>query len=103
MFVGHRTTWEDAILRALARVFGRSGTPRRAPRLALSLLGRYGDLLWRLGRQPLLDRDRLTELQADGWVCACDRARDLIGFTASTPLDDGLARTRRWYEENGWI
>jgi len=36
------------------------------------------------------------ELHAEGFVCAVDRASDRIGFTAETPLPDGLASTREW-------
>lgn len=58
----------------------------------------------RLRRQPhTLSRQKFPELQAPGWVCATDRMRDDIGFTAATSLDVGLARTIVWYRETGWL
>lgn len=104
LFVGHPDPQaEEIILRELARVFGRSSTPRRAPRFVLHLLAGAGDLAWRTGREPLLDAARLLELQAEGWVCAVERARDVIGFAARVPLAEGLERTLRWYRREGWI
>jgi nucleoside-diphosphate-sugar epimerase len=104
LFVGHPDPQtEEAILRQIALAFGRSAAPRRTPRVVLRVLGLAGDLAWRLGRPPLLDAARLLELQAEGWVCAVDRARDVIGFTAETPLAEGLERTLRWYRQQRWI
>ena len=60
-------------------------------------------MAWRLGFVPLIDRARLTELRAAGFVCSVARARDELGFTAATPLRDGLSRTWRWYRDAGWI
>jgi hypothetical protein len=62
-----------------------------------------GDLVWRLGQAPLIDTHRLVELNAEGFVCAVDRARDVIGFTAATRLRQGVALTARWYESQGWV
>lgn len=104
LFIGHPEPHsEEAILRQLALAFGRSSAPRRAPRFALRALGLVGELTWRFGREPLLDAGRLLELQAEGWVCAVDRAREVIGFTAETPLAEGLERTLRWYRQEGWV
>ena len=42
-------------------------------------------------------------LRAEGFVCSVDRIRDELGFTAATPLREGLAETRRWYRAQGWV
>ncbi|HYW06582.1 MAG TPA: NAD-dependent epimerase/dehydratase family protein, partial [Longimicrobium sp.] len=46
---------------------------------------------------------RFDPTQPDGQPRRCvdtRRARDSFGFAASTPLEDGLAETVRWYEES---
>ena len=104
LFLGHSAPQTaDALLRQFARAARRPYIPRRVPRVALRVLARAGDLAWRLGVSPILDASRLAELQAEGFVCAVDRAREVLGFTADTPLPDGLARTLQWYREQGWI
>jgi hypothetical protein len=54
-------------------------------------------LLWRIGREPALDRARLAELLAPGWVCQVDRARSVLGFTAAIDVDEGFRRSADWY------
>ena len=57
---------------------------------------------WR--RRPhILNRQKWAELRAPGWVCATDRMAKDLGFTASTPLEDGIALTAAWYKEQGWL
>jgi nucleoside-diphosphate-sugar epimerase len=104
LFFGHpepQTT--DALLRHLAAAFGRQYRPLPAPALALRTLALVGELSWRIGRAPLIDRARLAELRAEGFVCAVDRAAGVLGFTATVPLTEGAERTARWYRDRGWI
>jgi nucleoside-diphosphate-sugar epimerase len=93
----------DEVLRSVAGACGRPYRPIRVPRLALRTLALAGAAAWRLGHVPPIDPSRLVELSAPGFVCAVDRARDVIGFTASTPLGEGLERTVRWYRAEGWL
>ena len=104
LFLGHpepQTT--EALQQQLVRLFGRPYKPTRVPRVALRALAGAGDLMWRFGVALPLDAARLAEFQAEGFVCASDRARAAIGFTAETSFPDGLARTLRWYREQGWL
>jgi nucleoside-diphosphate-sugar epimerase len=103
-FIGHPEPQSpDAMLRQLARAFGHPYRPRRVPPFALRAIAAAGDVAWRLGIEPMLDRSRLMELHAEGFVCAVDRASDRLGFTAETPLPAGLESTLRWYRRQGWV
>ena len=104
LFVGHpslQTTGD--VLAALAAACGRTYRPRRVPLVLLEALARMGELSWMLGARPLIDKGRLIELQAPGFVCSVDRIRDALGFTASVPLREGFERTATWYREQGWM
>jgi nucleoside-diphosphate-sugar epimerase len=104
LFFGHPDPLRgDDLLRALADVFGRRYRPWRVPDVVLRACAWGGQLAWKLGAEPLLDSARLTELRAEGFVCAVDRVREVLGVTASVPLLDGLARTAQWYRQRGWI
>lgn len=104
LFLGHpEPLTADDLLRGLAGVFGHRHRPWRVPDLVLRAFAWGGELAWRFGEEPLLDRARLTELGAEGFVCAVDRARDLLGFTAAVPLSEGLTRTAQWYRNQGWV
>lgn len=104
LFLGHADprTGVD-VLRAIAKSEGRRFRPHHVPRAVVSALAAVGDLSWRIGIKPLIDSGRLAELHAEGFVCSVERARHLLGFTADTPLEDGVERTARWYREEGWI
>ena len=91
------------ILRALADGFDRPYRPWRVPDFALNAAAWAGDLSWVLGRQPLVDGQRLAELRAEGFVCSADRIREALGFTAGTGLRQGVARTAQWYRNQGWV
>ena len=104
MFLGHpNPLTADELLRQLATVFGRRYRPRRVPGLALRAAALAGECSWLLGLEPVLDRARLAELSAGGFVCTVERARELLGFTAAVPLPEGVERTARWYRNQGWI
>jgi nucleoside-diphosphate-sugar epimerase len=104
MFLGHPDPLTaDALLKQLATVFGRRYRPRRVPRLALRAVALAGECSWWFGLEPMLDHARLAELDAEGFVCSVDRARDLLGFTAAVPLQEGVERTARWYRNQGWV
>lgn len=103
-FVGHpdaQTT--DTLLRTIAEALGKSYRPRFLAPVLLDGAAALGELAWRLGRKPIIDRGRLAELRAEGFVCAVDRLRDVLGFTPATPLVEGIDRTARWYQERGWL
>lgn len=103
-FVGHpepKTT--DDLLRALAEAFGKSDRLRYVAPVLLDAAAEIGELAWRIGKKPLIDRGRLAELRAPGFVCAVDRLHDVLGFSAPTSLRDGVARTAAWYRERGWV
>jgi len=104
LFLGHPDPLRaDDLLRALADVFGRRYRPWHVPDAVLRAFAWGGQLAWKFGEEPLLDRARLTELGADGFVCAVDRAREVLGFTAAVTLPDGLAQTAQWYRNQGWV
>jgi nucleoside-diphosphate-sugar epimerase len=91
------------LLDALAGSFNRPSRTLRVPRALVAAAAFGGELMWLLGRPPLVDFARLAELRAEGFVCSVDRARELLGFTAKISLRDGIAQTARWYEREGWI
>jgi nucleoside-diphosphate-sugar epimerase len=103
-FVGHPDAiTTETFLRTIAKAERQSYRPRVLAPVVLDAAAAVGELAWRLGRQPLIDRGRLAELRSGGFVCSVDRIRDALGFVAPTAIRDGVERTTRWYRESGWI
>jgi nucleoside-diphosphate-sugar epimerase len=104
LFVGHpQTVTTETLLKALADAFDRQYRPVHVPQPIVSGLALAGALSWAFGRRPLLDAARVTELRADGFVCAVDRAREVLGFAATVKLEAGIQQTLQWYRDERWI
>ncbi len=98
-----RTSVEGLQL-AAARALGVA--PRRLPVPPPLLLG----LAWAAdalgsttGRKLPLNRKLARQLLAPGWTCTTEKAEDLLGFVARTPLDDSVARSAAFYLDHGWL
>jgi nucleoside-diphosphate-sugar epimerase len=104
LFIGHHQPERtENILRCLSEAFDRPYRPRRVPSWLLEVASFAGELSWRLGKEPLIDRRRLVELRSAGFVCAVRSARDVLGFTAAIGLREGVAATAQWYRRQGWV
>lgn len=103
-FVGHpQPVTTTTLLDAIGVAVGRGCHPTPVPRVAMQLLAAAGELSWKLGRQPLVDRARLTELYAEGFVCSVEKLRTCLGVEANVGLQDGITQTAEWYRREGWI
>ncbi len=96
-------SWRDlaesaaAIMRQRPRVLP-------VPIAAARAVGFAADCWAAISRRPAtVSRDKVTEAQCNWWVCDCSRARQELGFEATTSLEEGLAATLAWYKEAGWI
>jgi nucleoside-diphosphate-sugar epimerase len=103
-FLGHPEQVTIAtLLNGLALVLGRPFRPIVLPRLGMRALAEIGSLVSAIGLPVPLDRARWKEIDADGFVCRVDKAREQLGFVATIALADGLAQTAEWYQRAGWI
>jgi nucleoside-diphosphate-sugar epimerase len=102
-FLGHdeRVT-ADSIVAALARIEGRTPYRIGVPWPVVALAATAGQLAAWCGRPWALDRARLAELRAPGWVCSV-RCAERIGFQARIPMGDGFASTAAHYRRCGWL
>jgi len=102
--LGHpRSATADTLTDALERALGRSCRRVRLPHAVLLAVALVGDAAMLCGRSLALDRARLTELSAEGWVCSVEKAKTRLGFSAQIDLLDGFASTAAWYARHGWL
>jgi nucleoside-diphosphate-sugar epimerase len=89
---------------AIAVAINRSIRTVSVPGAVLYLACMAQDCISQISRRPhILSRQKWPEICAPGWVCATDRIHDELGFTAPTPMEDGLRQTVAWYSQRGWI
>ena len=62
------------------------------------------ELLGRIQNKAVtLNREKIRELRAPGWVCSISKAEETLGFQVSYPIEKGVAETAKWYREKGWM
>jgi nucleoside-diphosphate-sugar epimerase len=79
--------------------------PRNLPKALMYPLVFMCELLATVTRRktpPLLTRGRVNMFY-DSIAYATDKAAREFGFSAQMPLEEGVARTVRWYRKEGWL
>jgi len=103
-FLGHPTPVTGIeVLAQMAAIFGRKFRPLHVPRAVLRAVAAAGSLASTAGWPIALDRERLREMEAEGFVCRTDKARERLAFTAKIPMLDGFRQTAAWYASEGWL
>jgi nucleoside-diphosphate-sugar epimerase len=104
LYIGHESPRPAyQVMRVIASASGRRVKPRRVPGFVLSAAAAWGERSWKKGVVPLMDKSRLAEMRAEGFVLSPERARKVLGFEAEVQVEDGIARTARWYQDQNWV
>lgn len=94
----------ESLLREIVRQTGARVRTLSLPGGILVPLGGLREALARLTQRPaILSRDKVREIRSPGWVCETAAIEKDLGYTAPTPLIDGIARTLGWYRRQGWL
>jgi nucleoside-diphosphate-sugar epimerase len=103
-FAGHpqQVTLRE-LMAPLAPIYGKRFRPMPIPKGLLWLAAQAGSAAQALGLQVPIDRARWHEMTSPGFVCRVDKARERLGFVATTELPEGLKKTAEWYEAQGWL
>ena len=97
-------SWDDLIAAARPALGFASLLRIALPKALVYALGAAGGFIGKLGgKPPLINRDKALELVQDYWVCSPERAVLELGFSASTPLAEGIAKTVAWYRQEGLL
>src|SRR6266511_3300795 len=96
-------TTAAGLMREAARALGVRARRVRVPARALRVVAALADAVTAAtGRRLPLNRKLAVQLLAPGWVCDPAKAKERLGFEATTPLADSIGRAARWYVERGW-
>jgi nucleoside-diphosphate-sugar epimerase len=96
-------TWSE-LGRKIAAALGTRDRVLRLPESLVRAAGHLADLTARLrGRPQIFSSQKVIEMLAPAWVASPRKAREVLGWTARTPLDEALALTVRWYREHAWL
>ncbi|CAN5852167.1 SDR family oxidoreductase [soil metagenome] len=99
MLLGHEMSYAD-VFRLIAKI-AHVKPPRFAiPQPIAMILGRFGDLMERTGREPIVNSTQIRYAYTDKFRFASDKAAKELGYTIS-PLEPAIRDAIRWFEENG--
>jgi len=98
--------WEtmEEFLQTLARVMEIDPWRIPVPLWALYPVCAVQEVWARITSRPsVLNLKKMREYEAPGWVCSVEKIREDLDFVTSTPLEEGIERTLRWYEQEDWL
>ncbi len=100
---GKSYTWEE-ISDKIARALGKRPTKITIP-VWMATFGTFlSEIAGKLKKNPtILNREKLKELKALGWVVDVSKAEDELGFFPEYDLLGGLRETAKWYRKAGWL
>lgn len=58
---------------------------------------------WLSGSYPPLNRDKAREIRYACTTCSIEKAQQDFNYQPKIELEQGVAETIQWYEENGWL
>jgi len=100
---GDAYTW-DQLSDIIARILHKKPHKITVPLWFTTIAASFGEALSAITGNPTpLNREKLRELHANGWVIDNSKARNLLGFQPEYPLLDGFKNSIQWYRKNGWL
>jgi nucleoside-diphosphate-sugar epimerase len=90
----------DAVAAAVDRRPVRISLPPTLVRLGARVAQTFGG--W-AGMAVTFNREKAEELLARSWICDLTGAEVLLPAAEAVPLREGMTRTMRWYETQGWL
>ena len=101
ILAGHDMTYGD-IMRRIAAVAGTRPPRFRVPRPAAWLFGKWGDLVERLGKEPVVNSTQIRYAYSDKFRFHSAKAAAQLGYQIS-PLDPALRDAIAWFRAHGML
>jgi len=101
ILAGHDMTYRDA-MRAIAAAAGTRPPRLRVPRPLAWLFGKWGDLVERTGREPVVNSTQIRYAYSDRFRFKSDKAARELGYRTS-PLEPALRDAIAWFRAHGML
>lgn len=76
----------------------------RVPHLVVFSVAAIAEGIGKLTGKPIFfNLQKAKESVQPSWIFSVEKAKLKLGFSPRVSLAEGLKRTYRWYEENGWL
>lgn len=101
ILAGHDMTYGD-VFRAIAEVAGTAPPGLRVPRPVAWLVGKWGDLVERTGREPVVNSTQIRYAYTDRFRFKSDKAARELGYRVS-PLEPAIRDAIAWFRAHGML
>jgi len=101
ILAGHDMTYGD-LMRRVAEVAGTRPPRLRVPRAAGWLFGKWGDLVERAGREPVVNSTQIRYAYTDQFRFKSDKAARELGYQVS-PLEPALRDAIAWFRAHAML
>jgi dihydroflavonol-4-reductase len=101
ILAGHDMTYADAF-RTIARVAGVKPPPFPVPHPAAWLLGKWGDLLEKRGKEPLVNSTQIAYAYTDRFRFKSEKAARELGYTIG-PIESAIADAIAWFKAHDML
>jgi dihydroflavonol-4-reductase len=101
ILAGHDMTYGE-VIRAIAAAAGTPPPRLRVPRPAAWLFGKWGDLVERIGREPVVNSIQVRYAYSDRFRFRSDKAARELGYRIS-PLEPALRDAIAWFRAHGML
>lgn len=88
----------------IAEVMDLQVQPLVLPEAVAILAFHAADLYGRITHREMpVNREKLKEILAPGWVSSPTKAKQLLGWNPQTSIKDLIQETYQWYIDSGWL
>ncbi len=101
ILAGHDMTYAE-IMKRIATVAGVKPPRFEVPRIAAKVLGRFGDLVEKLGKEPLVNSTQIRYAYTDRFRFASDKAARELGYTFG-PIEPAIRDAIAWFRGRGML
>ena len=92
------------LIQGIEEALGARARVRTVPRFLAKAVAAGNDA-WRVlrGSSNLLNRDKINELLAPGWLCSTQKIKRELGWQPQVGVQEGIRMTAEWYLDRGWL
>jgi dihydroflavonol-4-reductase len=101
ILAGHDMTYGD-VMGLIARVAGVTPPRVKVPRFAASLLGKWGDVVERCGKEPIVNTTQIRYAFTNRFRFKSEKAARELGYTIS-PLEPAISDAIAWFRANAML
>jgi dihydroflavonol-4-reductase len=101
ILAGHDMTYRE-VMQRIADAAGTRPPRLRVPRAAAWLFGKWGDLVERTGREPVVNSTQIRYAYTDRFRFRSDRAARELGYQVG-PLEPALRDAIAWFRAHGML